>query len=68
MGAGCPLDVGGNGATASIGYANCFDPLGVRIEYDDVAPRPLLGAFLASGDHSTAVPRVEEAHFNIIVA
>ena len=69
VGAGCPLEMlGGNGDTTSIGYANYFDPLGVRIEYVDVAPRPLSEAFLASGDHQQQSPESEAAHFNIIVA
>ncbi len=50
-GAGCPLEMAGRSADiAPVGYVNHFDPLGVRIEYVDVAQRPLLQEFLMSGD------------------
>ena len=53
---------------APLGYANHFDPLGVRIEYDRCCSAPPIGGVYRGWASLTAVPRVEEAHFNIIVA
>jgi hypothetical protein len=48
----CPLEMAGrSGDSVPVGYTNHVDPLGVRIEYVDVAQRAMLEAFL-TGDLS----------------